>query len=161
MPYASSQAYPGRGSSIYLSSDSGTTWTPIGEVKDINPSGAQSDQYDSSNFESGIFKEYVQGMIDNGEISVTLNHVPSDAGQAALRTNFESAAKLEWGILLPASSITTPTDTTPAYYTFSGFIKQLNLPKLGVEALAEASFSVKVSGAITETAEGTTASPFV
>ena len=157
----SSKAYVGRQSSIARSDDgSPETWQLIGEVKDTAPGGETIDEYDSSNFDSGINKEFVTGMIDHGEVTVTMNHIPTNAGQQLLRSDFQSGARHTWGIKSPVSSIVSDSNTVPYYVTFEAFIKTLNLPKLGVAALAEASFILKITGAVAEVQEGTTTAPF-
>lgn len=162
MPYTESQAYPGKGSTIARSDDATPTpvWKAIGEVKSVTPAGAKIDEYDASNFESGIFKEWKPGMIDQGEVSVVCNSVPSDAGQAILRTDFEAGTIHTWGIKLPLTSITSATDTAPEYYTFKAYIKDLSLPDLDTTKLAEIKFSLHITGSITVTPEGTTTPPF-
>lgn len=162
MSYTQSQAYAGKGSTLARSDDATPTpaWTSIGEVKSIAPAGAKIDEYDASNMESGIFKEWKAGMIDQGEVAVVANSVPSDAGQAILRSDFEAGTIHTWGIKLPVGSITTSTDTAPEYYTFKAFIKDLSLPDLDTTKLAEIKFTLHITGSITVVAEGTVAPPF-
>src|SRR5690242_6921457 len=162
MSYTQSQAYAGKGATIAHSDDATPTpvWTPIGEVKSVTPAGAKIDEYDASNFESGIFKEWKPGMIDQGQVAVVCNSVPSDAGQALLRSDFETGKIHTWGIKLPLTSITTSSDTAPEYYTFKAFIVDLSLPDLDTTKLAEIKFTLHITGAITVVPEGTVAPPF-
>lgn len=161
MPYEESNAYPGRGTVVARSDDgSPEAWTAFEEVMSAEPSGDVIDQYEVSNFNSGIDKEFIAGMIDHGEVVFKMNHVPSDAGQQLLRSDFQAGAVHTWGIKLPDSSIVSSGNTVPYYVTFKAFIKELKLPSLTTQAAAESGFTLKITHSITEHQEGTVSAPF-
>lgn len=161
MSYTKSQAFPGRGSKIAISNDAvSPEFILIGEVKNIKPAGRKIDKYDASNMESGMYKEYKTGMIDPGTYAVTINGVPTDAGQVALEESFTKGTIHTWGVLYPPASIANPEDTVPQLLEFQAFIEELPHEDLDVTKLAERSFTIQITGAISVTPEGSAPAPF-
>ncbi len=63
-------------------------YTPIFELKTGDPGKATFDKEETSNFNSGIDKEYLKLMRDNGAPKFSGNRVGNDAGQQALLAAF-------------------------------------------------------------------------
>lgn len=86
------------------------------------------------------YKEFEAGMIDAGEVSLTLKWDVSAAGQVALRGDFEAKNAFFYQITMP--------DGTE--YTFKGVVTEWgkSLPK---EETITQSVKIKITGSITET----------
>ena len=107
-----------------------------------------------------MYKEYKTGMIDPGTYAVTINGVPTDLGQVALEESFTNGTIHTWGVLYPPASIADPENTVPQLLEFQAFIEELPHEDLDVAKLAERSFTIQITGAITVTPEGSIPAPF-
>lgn len=63
-------------------------YLPIFELSAAPVSGQKWDIEDTSNFQSGIYKEYLKTMLDDGKMALAGNRVSTDAGQTALKAAF-------------------------------------------------------------------------
>lgn len=147
MPYTRSQAQAGRASILSIGPTVGTatpTYTPIMEVRSAPRRGAKWDTEDVSNFNSGVDKEFITQMRDNGTLEITGNRVGGDAGQTALKAAFgtgelylftfelpkttgQTTAGDSWGFNALVESIDYDVDTTKAV-TFTCTLKISGLP---------------------------------
>jgi len=115
------------------------TFTQIKEVKDFKPSGAQVSKIDVTNLDSAA-KEYVAGLVDNGDFSMSVNYVANDPGQAAAKTAFESS-------LTKTFKIVAPNNDT---FTFSAFVMKFpEVPSGAVDGVLMGDMSVQITGAVT------------
>lgn len=70
----------GYGTQVHVSADGGTTWTKIHELRSVTLPNESVDEPEATHMESpGMTKEYVQGMIDPGDMSMSLNHIEGSA----------------------------------------------------------------------------------
>lgn len=114
------------------------TWTKFGDVKDINPSGASVNEIDTTDLDS-TGKEFFPGLPDNGEVTLEVNYVPTDAGQDACRTVFEAME-------VKGYKITSPQGTT---YTFDALAKNFpTIPKASVDGVQSGTITLKISGSV-------------
>lgn len=67
---------------------SSPTFVPIFELSAAPIDGQTWEKEETSNFNSGITKEYLKTMLDSGTMELQGNRVSSDAGQTALRAAF-------------------------------------------------------------------------
>lgn len=115
------------------------TWTEISNIKDFKPSGSTATEIDVTDLASTA-KEFATGLRDNGSFSMSIFVVPTDAGQAAVKTKFDSS-------LAGTFKLTTPDAKT---YTFNAQVK--SFPTIGdgsVDAVITGSIELRLSGAIT------------
>lgn len=118
----------------------GVTWTKVNECKDISAGGASVNEIDVTDLDS-TGKEFFPGLADNGDLSLEINYLPSDAGQAAIRTAFEASEIKDY-------KITSPQGTT---YTFEALVKNFpTIPKASVDGVQSGSISFKISGSVTK-----------
>jgi hypothetical protein len=118
----------------------GVTWTKVNECKDISAGGASVNEIDVTDLDS-TGKEFFPGLADNGDLTLEINYLPSDAGQAAIRTAFESS-------LIKDFKVTSPQGTT---YTFEALVKNFpTIPKASVDGVQSGSISFKISGSVTK-----------
>jgi len=62
----------------------------IGEVVDLSPPNKSKDAVEGTHMESeDAYREFLSGLKDGGEISVTYNRIGDDAGQEAVQDGFE------------------------------------------------------------------------
>lgn len=84
---AASQALLGYGSTFEIanSSSSPTSFVSLGEVTSIKPPSPTQDQIDVTHMQSpNRRREFISGLIDNGECSFEMNYLPGSAGDTEL-----------------------------------------------------------------------------
>lgn len=114
------------------------TFTQVKEVKDFKPSGAQVSKIDVTNLDSTA-KEYVAGLVDNGDFSMSVNYVAGDPGQAACKVAFEASLTKTFKIVAPNA------DT----FTFSAFVMKFpEVPSGAVDGVLMGDMSVQITGAV-------------
>lgn len=86
----------GRLRSIAISTDGGTTWTPVGNLTDGTWNGTR-DEVESTDADSGDSKEFLAGR-QSHTLDFTCRYNEADAGQAALETAFfdGTTPKFRW-----------------------------------------------------------------
>lgn len=116
------------------------TWAghDIGYMVDIGYSGISMDtlevtSHDSSNY----FKEFVAGLLDGGEVTITLRFIPGDTtGQKYLWADIK--ARTERQVI-----ITLPDATT---WTFNALATKFGDFTMGDEESVQGSLTLKVTG---------------
>lgn len=88
-------------------------FTAIGEVVDFTGPGGKSSIIDATHLGS-TSKEKLIGLPDEGQFSMTLNYVPSDAMQQALRADRKAKVLRNFKVTL--------TDAGAEVQTFSAFV---------------------------------------
>lgn len=113
-------------------------FTAIAEVQKISASGIKLDALETTNLASPDgYREFVGGLLDGGEISLSLKFLPDLAGHAALVTdqNAKTLRNFEWHI---------PT-TTAKKFSFAALITSISIDT-DVEKVIEAEVTLKISG---------------
>lgn len=151
MSYTRSKAQPGRSSILSIGPVAGTsspTFVPIFEVRSAPRRGAKWETEDVSNFNSGVDKEFITQMRDNGTIQITGNRVGSDAGQTALKAAFGTGGLYMFTFSLP---LTTGQTTTGDSWAFNALVESVDYD---VDTTKAVTFTctLKISGIPTETA---------
>ncbi|TWI38228.1 phage tail tube protein [Paracoccus sulfuroxidans] len=134
------QAQIGIGTSVYVTKAGvGATRTKLAELKDITWPESQADEIDVTNMDSGNTKEYIGGLIDNGEVKIPMNWIPGSGTDTLLTEIFATREIVTIEFVLPGES------TGDAYF---GFCKGYTRNAPVNEALtAEATF--RISGPAT------------
>ena len=115
------------------------TYTQIKELKDLKPSGSSVKKIDKTNLDSTAM-EYVAGLVDNGDVSGTLQYVVTDPGMIAARAAYVARETHNFKLVTPDAKT----------FTFSGFfLKFPTMPEVGVDVLLQGTMSVQISGAVT------------
>lgn len=118
----------------------GTTFsidgTPVAELTKIDGPAAKRDDVDVTSHDSSMWKEFIPGLIEAGEIDCEGNYVPSDAGMLK--------------VIQAVSNDTTLIAfevQTPQGYGFSGngMLTSFKV-SLPFDDKAEVSFTLKISG---------------
>lgn len=124
----------------------------VGGISDISTPTRTRGVAETTDNDSGGDREFVPGLRDGGDFSITVRWIPDDAGQAALISNaeasFASAVPEECVITLPDQATTDSTVTT---ITFDAFVTSIDgsLPQTD-DSPAERTFNLKVTSAVTE-----------
>lgn len=115
-----------------------STHVTVGEVTDISGPGLSADVHDVTNMDS-TYAEKVVGLLDGGEVSLSMNFLPTN-------TQHKSAlADLASGALRSMQIVWIDGPTT---WSFSGFVTKYE-PSASVGGKLGASMTVKISGAVT------------
>jgi predicted secreted protein len=139
MSYQGSAAFSPRGTVIsYETPLTSSVITPLAEIKQIDFTGAKFDLADVTNYQSGVFKEWLTTLADSGEVSFTGNYIPTDASQQALLGFFNAGLLVSWIVTLPNSLGTI---------TFKAYVQSLehNLP---LDKEATITGKLKITGAV-------------
>lgn len=94
----------------YRIMDDGTEpdWFEVGEVINVTPGEATADRIDATHMLSpNRRREYISGLIDNGEASFEINWVPGDETDEFLRELFESGETRSHMIVFPNGATVT------------------------------------------------------
>lgn len=111
--------------------------TPIGEVTSIKGPEQSVKQIDVTALEDHA-RRYIGGIKDGGEVSFEMNLAPGDAGQNALRADFDGGLESAYTITLADGSV----------YGFNAIVTKLG-GALKVDDAVSMSVTLKISGAVT------------
>lgn len=115
-------------------------FNPIPEIKEISgPSGSAS-IIDVSDLDSTA-KEKRMGLMDEGQVSLTLNFIPTNTYHAQLRTDRAARTLRNFQLLF--------TDTPATTWSFAGYVTKLEVSN-EVDGVTEGEVELEISGAITE-----------
>jgi hypothetical protein len=115
-------------------------FTAIGEVIGVSGLGGGSGSEIDVTDLSSTGKEFIIGLKDEGEISVTMNLDTGDTQQTALRTARDSATIKNFELDL--------TDSGPTTISFAAYVKTFNIG-LAVDDKISLEVSLRISGAAT------------
>jgi hypothetical protein len=130
------EATIGYGTRIRVGVGAGPTWTTLQHVGDVEWPMAEADEHEVTAMDSpNRTKEYIAGLIDNGEITIPLNWVPGSDTDTVL-TAIQAS-----GEIVQVEFLSNADGATPE--TYAGFCKRYarTSPVNGVQT-AEASFRI-------------------
>jgi hypothetical protein len=124
----------------------GTALTEALDVMSVTPPSPSVETIDTTTHGSaGGVREFIAGLIDNGEASIRVNWDPSNATHTLFTAALASRA-------LKAQKINVPAATGTIDFTFSGIVTGFEKDDIVIDDKMTAVLTVKVSGAITEAA---------
>ena len=137
-----SDATSGFGTLFQIADSGGTVYTSVAEVVTVGGPNLTLDMLEVTHHASpGGYKEFVAGLLDAGEVTLGLNHLPANATQSnatdGLVKLLDSKAKRNMKIIFPDSGSTT--------WTLVGFITSLS-PSDPVDGKAELNCTIKITG---------------
>jgi hypothetical protein len=140
---------PGQGTTLSITPNGGSL-TAIGHITSIKPASPEREEIDVSNLGS-TWMEYLLAVPDGGELEFTIEWDSTDAGHAALWTNFTDASptdavKALWTVAFNDLKLTTATTVT-----FNGAVKSFPWDEIDLKKIVTVPIVVKVTGAITIT----------
>ncbi|MDW9773084.1 phage tail protein [Sinorhizobium meliloti] len=114
----------------------------VAEVINVTPGEATADRIDATHMQSpGRRREYISGLIDNGEATFEINWVPGNATDELLRGLFDSGETVEHRITFPGAA---PRVTVTFDAAIIGYSKAIP-----IDDRMTATITVAVSGAET------------
>ncbi|MDO5895122.1 phage tail tube protein [Agrobacterium sp. Azo12] len=114
----------------------------LAEVINVTPGEATADRIDATHMQSpNRRREYISGLIDNGEASFEINWVPGSNTDVRIRDLFESGETVEHRITFPGPA---PRVTVTYEASIIGFSKAIP-----IDDRMTATITVAVSGAET------------
>jgi len=118
------------------------TFNDVPQIKSISGLGSgQSQEIDVTDFDS-TGKEFVQGLKDEGSVSIDMVYDPNDTQQTRLETIRSNQETTNFKIVL--------SDTNNTNFEFAGFITSFE-KTLEEDDVMRASVSIRITGAITIT----------
>lgn len=130
------------GKTITDNSDAATAtpveWSEVGEIIDMDRAAGERAEIDTTHLRSTA-KEFLLGLKDAGTYTFSMNWLFDDAGQLALQTAEGSGDAYNFRVTYPS------TDAL----TFSGYVKSVSGPSLGVDDKLSGSVNIKISGDVT------------
>lgn len=138
---------PTQGATISVRNSADSADILIGQVTSISGPSSSRDEIDDTNL-SSTAKEYLLGLIDNGEIQLSCACKPGDAGQQELHTMFETdpppsrVFKITLAIDTDAGHSTATTISVPCRVQAAPF-------SIETESRVEVEFSLRSTGART------------
>jgi predicted secreted protein len=115
-------------------------FTTIPEVKSFSGPGGSASVIDVTDLQSDA-KEKRMGLQDEGQLTLSINYIPDNAVHQGLRTDRANQTKRNFRM--------TFTDTGATVWDFSAFVTGFSVSG-GVDGVVEASVTLEISGAITE-----------
>ncbi|QXE85971.1 hypothetical protein KP003_16650 [Geomonas nitrogeniifigens] len=115
------------------------SWTKVGEVKSIDPSGSTSSDIDVTDLDS-TKKEFRIGLGDPGTITLEMNSLDADTGQAAMLAAHNSQ-------VVKSFKMTYPSGATPVRTFDASVRKYPDLAKASVDGVLTGSIELRRSGA--------------
>lgn len=74
----------------------------VGEITNMSAPELTADTIEMTSHDSADrFREFIQGLRDGGEVTISGNSVPADTGQAQILTHFDANASQEMKITFP------------------------------------------------------------
>lgn len=129
---------------IQYGSGSPIDWADVEECVSIQGPNAQSNDIECTHLRS-TEKEYLQGLPDNGEVTLTCNY-KNGTVQMALRTLFKTQADpVPFRILRPTAAGASTYDA----FQFNASVKSWQFTNTQVDSKQEIQIVLKVSGAET------------
>lgn len=137
----SSNALESQGMELAIgSAASPTVYTHIPEIKSISGPTGSATVIDVTDLDS-VAKEKRLGLKDQGQLTLDVNWIPSNAAHAALKAAFDSGDETAFRM--------TFTDSGTTQWYMRGFVNGLAISN-GVDAVLTASVTIELTGDILE-----------
>jgi predicted secreted protein len=120
---------------------SSETFATITEIKTFSGPGGSATVIDVSDL-SSLAREKRMGLNDEGQLSFTINYIPTNTQHALLRTQRASRELTSFQLVF--------TDTGNTTWDFSAYVNGFSVSG-AVDGVVEAQVTLEISGVITET----------
>jgi hypothetical protein len=136
----------GWGSKVLISTDeTEANLVELGEVKGFSLPDDEVEEIDATHLQSpGRRREFVPGMIDGGEVEVTMNFDPGSASDLLIE-----AAKAAGDTRYVRFVISSPDGTADSHYDTTGFVKGYARGPFAPDAISEATLRLRITGEVT------------
>lgn len=113
--------------------------TAVGRLSSVGEIAPSSEEIDVTALDSaGGYREFLQGYRDSGEVELSGFHEKGDAGQAALRTAFDSGEAGTAQVEFPDGTVVT----------FRAFVKSCTLGAAEVDGAVGFGAVLRITGAV-------------
>jgi hypothetical protein len=141
------EARIGWGGKLFLSTDN--TEANLVQLQEVRECGFPQDETDEQEathlLSPGRRREYVQGLIDGGEFTVTLNYDPGSATDLALTDAKDTGTTRKARIQVPDND---GLGTIAWNFTFSCFVKKYAVDNMSPGEIMTATATFRVTGAV-------------
>lgn len=139
------EARIGWGGKVFLSTDNTeANLVELDEVTSVGFPQEQTDEVEVTHLKSpNRHKEYIQGLIDSGEVPLTFNYVPGSTTDLAMTNAKELGTTRKVRIEVPDTSGTGTIDWN---FTFSAFVKKYAPDTMEPNTAIKASGTFRVTG---------------
>lgn len=140
-----SDARIGWGGELWLATDNTeATLTELVEVRDVSFPQDEADEHEVTHLKSpGRRKEFIQGLIDGGEMTATLNYVPGSATDLLLTAAKSTGTVRKLKIVIPDE---TGTGTADWNMVTSAFVRRYAPDTMEANAPITATAVFRVTG---------------
>lgn len=134
------------GKLLVATNNTEATLTQLSEVREVGFPQDETDEHEVTHLQSpGRRKEFIQGLIDGGEFTATLNYVPGGATDVLLTDAKDTGTTRKVRIVIPDDSGTGAADWN---FTFSAFVKRYAPENMEPNAPITATATFRVTGAV-------------
>ncbi len=120
-------------------------FTTIAEVTGFSGPTTEASEIETTTLASAA-KEFIAGLVDNGDVTLEVNGVPRDVQHRQLRADISDGAKRNYQIDFNDK---TESETSSTTYTFKAFVKSFPLSAAADDKLS-GTITLRISGAITD-----------
>jgi hypothetical protein len=144
------EARIGWGAEIQLGLDeNASSLVELGEVRSFSLPSDEADEHEVTHLKSpDRRKEYIQGMIDGGEVTAQLNYVPGSATDVLLVAALDAGDTRAVRFIIPDQ-----TGTAVWQITTSAFVRRYAPENVEPNAPITASLTLRITGASSQAAE--------
>lgn len=135
------QAY---GITFSYSTNSGSSYTALGELTDITPPSISKETIETTNHGSSGIRSYIGGLVDFGEASITVNYDPDGTDHNAIRDLAKTANDTSGTNLFKI----TYSDAGASTEVFAGIVTGFE-QEAPMDDKLSATFTIKVTGSVT------------
>lgn len=135
------------GTGILLKAGDGATpevFTTVAEIQTLKPPSLMRNEIDVSTHNVGE-EEKILGMLRKGQVTGTLNWVPTNATQsstAGIMADILANTERNWRITFPPSGL--------PHWTFAGAVQLIDPQEVTVDTPLQIAFALTINGAITQ-----------
>jgi hypothetical protein len=146
--YSGSKAQSSQGTGIWVNPTNASppVWVFIGEA--MGAKFSDKTQFDDSSNLQSTQKEFLPILPDPGKLSVTLNRVSTDAGQAALAASKAAQTRLQYAVVFPINTAAGQSSAGDQRL-FLAYVESLS-PQIEVNKKITSAFDLQITGPITE-----------
>ena len=129
-------------------SGSDSDYVALGEITDITPPSISRDLIETSSHASNV-KTYLGGLVDFGEVSITVNYDPDGSDDEGLRNLASGTQHASGGdTAVPTNYLFKVTYASSTVETFNGIVTGFET-STPLDGQVCATITVKVSGSVT------------
>lgn len=144
------EARIGWGAELQIGTDeNASSLVELGEVRSFTTPQDEADEHEVTHLKSpNRRKEFIQGLIDGGEMTATINYVPGSATDLLLTAALDAGDTRSVRIIIPDQ-----VGTAAWQITTSGFVKRYGPDSVEANAPITATLTIRVTGGKSQAAE--------